>query len=253
MSTTSDLSPTSAARPTDGDIVLSTRGVGMRFQGLHALSDVSIDLPRHSITGLIGPNGAGKTTLVNVLSGLAAPTDGEVRYEGAKVTRWRLGRAARAGVARTFQASTVFPEFDVTENVEIGILHTRKKIAVGDVLEMLELSHRAHVKAGDLSFGELRRLGVAIALATGPEVVLMDEPGAGLTGTDLEMLRAVILRIRDAGTTVLLVDHNMRFLMNTVERVVVLEGGRVISEGTPESVQKDERVLAAYLGRGHDA
>jgi len=238
---------------TDQDIVLATRGIGMRFQGLQALGDVTIELPRHSITGLIGPNGAGKTTLVNVLSGLAAPTEGEVVHGGQAVTRWRLGRAARAGVARTFQASTVFPEFDVTENVEIGTLHARKPVDVQHVLELLELGGRARVRAGDLSFGELRRLGVAIALATGPEVVLMDEPGAGLTGTDLELLRHVILRIRDEGTTVLLVDHNMRFLMNTVERVIVLEGGRVICQGTPEAVQKDERVLAAYLGRGTHA
>jgi len=235
------------------DIVLATRGVGMRFQGLHALRDVTIELPRGSITGLVGPNGAGKTTLVNVLSGLAAPTDGQVLHRGQPTRRWRLGRAARAGVVRTFQASTVFPEFDVTENVEVGARHARRPVDVGEVLGMLELASRSRVRAGDLSYGELRRLGVAIALATGPDVVLMDEPGAGLTGNDLDLLREVILRISDAGVTVLLVDHNMRFLMNTVERVVVLEGGQVISQGTPDEVQQDERVLAAYLGRGTHA
>ena len=233
---------------TDQDIVLATRGIGMRFQGLQALGDVTIELPRHSITGLIGPNGAGKTTLVNVLSGLAAPTEGEVVHGGQAVTRWRLGRAARAGVARTFQASTVFPEFDVTENVEIGTLHARKPVDVQHVLELLELGGRARVRAGDLSFGELRRLGVAIALATGPEVVLMDEPGAGLTGTDLELLRHVILRIRDEGTTVLLVEQNAMQALKRAHQAYILETGEIVRRGSGAELAGDDAVKAAYLG-----
>jgi len=233
--------------------ILAARAVGMRFQGLHALSDVTIELPHGSITGLIGPNGAGKTTLVNVLSGLAVPTSGQVLRHGKPVRRWGISRAAGEGVARTFQGSTVFTEFDVRRNLEIAALHARRPVQVSHIIDMLELGHRAHVLAGELSFGELRRLGVAIALATGPEVALLDEPGAGLTGTDLDLLSDVIRRIRDSGTAVLLVDHNMRFLMSTVERVVVLEGGQVIAQGAPDEIQRDERVLAAYLGRSTHA
>lgn len=233
------------------DTVLATRGVGMAFRGLKALQDVTISLPRNTVTGLIGPNGAGKTTLVNVLSGLAAPTEGEVLYDGQRVRRWGLGRAAREGVAKTFQQSRVFGEFTVLENVELGALNSGRHVNPFHVLEMLDLARRWNLLAGELSFGELRRLGVAIALATRPNVLLMDEPGAGLTGVDLDQLSVVIGRIRDEGTTVLVIDHNMRFLMNSVERVIVLEGGIVIAQGTPAQVQNDERVIAAYLGGSH--
>ncbi len=233
--------------------VLAAKGVGMRFQGLHALADVTMEVPPDSIMGLIGPNGAGKTTLVNVLSGLVVPTSGEVRRFGKPVRQWGISRAARSGVCRTFQASTVIPEFTVLQNIEVAALHASGQVDVLEIIDRLQLGHRAAVLAGELAFGELRRLGVAIALATGPKVVLLDEPGAGLTGTDLDLLSAIIRRIRDSGTAVLLVDHNMRFLMNTVDRVVVLEGGRVIAQGTPMEIQRDERVLAAYLGRSAHA
>ncbi|MDT0202721.1 ABC transporter ATP-binding protein [Nocardioides sp. AE5] len=233
--------------------VLATQGVSMAFRGLKALQDVTIALPEGTVTGLIGPNGAGKTTLVNVLSGLAAPTEGEVFFEGERVRRWTLGSAARAGVAKTFQQSRVFGEFTVLENVELGALNSRHDVDAFHVLEMLDLAPRWNLLAGELSFGELRRLGVAIALATRPKVLLMDEPGAGLTGVDLDQLSVAIGRIRDEGTTILVIDHNMRFLMNSVERVIVLEGGMVISQGTPAHVQTDERVIAAYLGGSHVA
>ncbi len=236
-----------------GAPVLATRGVGMAFRGLKALHDVTISLPEGTVTGLIGPNGAGKTTLVNVLSGLAAPTEGEVFFNGERVRRWSLGSAARAGVAKTFQQSRVFNEFTVLENVELGALNSSHHVDAFHVLEMLDLAARWNLLAGELSFGELRRLGVAIALATRPKVLLMDEPGAGLTGVDLDQLSAAIGRIRDEGTTILVIDHNMRFLMNSVERVIVLEGGMLIAEGTPAEVQTDERVIAAYLGGSHVA
>lgn len=231
--------------------VLVGEHLSVRFRGLTALDDVSLSLPSGRATGLIGPNGAGKTTLVNVLSGLLAPTSGTIRLRGEVEGRhWSLSRAARHGVTRTFQATRVFGNWTVIDNLGVGF--RRNKLPF-DPLDVVDLAHRRNVRAGSLSYGELRRLGVAIALATGPDVMLLDEPGAGLTGGDLQLLSAAILRVAELGCAVMLVDHNMRFLMQTVEHVLMLEGGRLIAEGTPEQIQNDDRVRAAYLGATHDS
>jgi ABC-type branched-subunit amino acid transport system ATPase component len=229
--------------------LLAADDISVRFGGLQALSSVSLSVEPSSTLGLIGPNGAGKTTLINVLSGLAAPTSGRLLWKGEPVRKWRLGLAARRGVARTFQATRVFHGMSTRENVLIAALNSRRDVDVDSILEIVELDRRADVLAHELPFGEARRLGVALALATGPEVLLLDEPGAGLTGHDLTALGASIQRVCAEGVAVLLVDHNMRFVMGTADRVVVMESGTVIARGTPSEVQADPRVLSAYLGR----
>ncbi|WP_153505337.1 ABC transporter ATP-binding protein [Cumulibacter manganitolerans] len=230
---------------------LQAEGVTVRFGGLTAVRDVTMSIDPGTVLGLIGPNGAGKTTLVNVLSGLIQPTEGRVLFNG-EAHRWTLSRAARIGVARTFQASTVFSEFTVIENVAIGGLNSRREVDAHAVLSKVRLEHRALDVAGSLSFGELRRLGVAIALSTAPKVLLLDEPGAGMTGADLDTLGELIRSICEDGTSVLLVDHNMRFLMSTVDHVVALESGQMIAEGSPAEIQSNERVRASYLGSSHE-
>jgi ABC-type branched-subunit amino acid transport system ATPase component len=230
--------------------VLACDRVAVRFRGVSALNDISLQLPEGSATGLIGPNGAGKTTLVNVLTGLLAPTSGSVLVGGSKAKHWSLSHAARAGVARTFQAARVFAHRQVGDNVTLA---AHRHGGDYDPLEIVNLEHRRYDRAGTLSYGELRRLGVAIALSTRPTVLLLDEPGAGLTGGELDQLSDALANVRAQGTTILLVDHNMRFVMKTVERVVVLDAGTVIAQGTPGEVQADEGVRAAYLGSNHDA
>jgi len=225
--------------------VLAGEHITVRYRGLVALDDVSLALAPGTATGLIGPNGAGKSTLVNVLTGLVPPTSGTVLLHGRPRPRWSLSRAARSGVGRTFQASRVFRDRLVIDNVTVA---PRRRELQFDPLEIVDLGARRYDAAATLSYGELRRLGVAIALSTAPDVLLLDEPGAGLTGGDLAQLSAAIRRVLETGTTVLLVDHNMRFLMETVERVAMLESGRLIADGTPEQIQNDDRVRAAYLG-----
>ena len=233
--------------------ILVGEDITVRFGGLYALTDVNIAVNEHETTALIGANGAGKTTLVNVLSGLAAPTHGRVLLRGSSPRRWGLGAATRAGVVRTFQANRVFADRTVSENLMVGKLNAREDVDAGEVLDVMGLADRSDVMAKELSFGEMRRLGVALALSTAPDVLLLDEPGAGLTGEDLNMLAESIATIREQGKAVLVIDHNMGFVMSIADRVVALDGGRVIAEGAPRDVQNDPRVRASYLGVRHDA
>ncbi|MGE0800059.1 MAG: ABC transporter ATP-binding protein [Lautropia sp.] len=233
------------------EALLRAQEVVVRFGGLTALAGVTFEVAAASITGLIGPNGAGKTTLINVLSGMTAPTSGRLCWKGAVVDHWGLSKAARAGVVRTFQGTRVFRDFTVRENIGFGELNTGRRTRVDDILALLSLKHRAEEPAGLLPFGEARRLGVAMALAANPELLLLDEPGAGLTGRDIELLGESLRRIRAEGKTIVLVDHNMRFVMRNVDRVVALESGSIIADGTPSEIQVDERVRRAYLGGTH--
>jgi branched-chain amino acid transport system ATP-binding protein len=221
---------------------------------VRALQDVTLELGRHEVVGLIGPNGAGKSTLVNVLSGFDFPTDGSVAMADREITRWSAHRRARAGLARTFQHSRSFRELTVRENVEVAALAVgawgrEARQRADELLDLLGLEHRSELPAVALPHGDERRLGVARALATQPQFVLMDEPAAGLPEAEVPDFAAVVRSVRDdhdAG--VLLIDHNMALVMDVCDRILVLDQGRTLAEGTPAEIRANLDVAAAYLG-----
>jgi branched-chain amino acid transport system ATP-binding protein len=238
-------------RPAD---TLRASSVSRSFEGVRALQDVTLELHRHEVVGLIGPNGAGKSTLVNVMTGFDAPTSGSVELAGRGITRWSAHRRARAGLARTFQHSRSFRDLTVRENVEVAALGVgagprRARRRTDELLELLGLQERERAPAAVLAHGDERRLGVARALATRPRFVLMDEPAAGLPEAEVPDFASVVRSVRDdheAG--VLLIDHNMALVMSVCDRIVVLDQGRTLAEGTPAEIRGNLDVAAAYLG-----
>ena len=233
---------------------LRASSVSRSFEGVRALSDVTLELHRHEVVGLIGPNGAGKSTLVNVLSGFDFPTAGSVELAGRRVTGWSAHRRARAGLARTFQHSRSFRELTVRENVEVAALGVRAgprkaRRRADDLLELLGLAGLAEAPAGTLAHGDERRLGVARALATEPTFVLLDEPAAGLPEAEVPEFAAVVRSVRDDHAAgVLLIDHNIALVMDVCDRIQVLDQGQTLAEGTPEEIRRNLDVAAAYLG-----
>ena len=233
---------------------LRASSVSRAFAGVQALREVSLELRRREVVGLIGPNGAGKSTLVNVLSGFDRPTGGSVELEGRDVTRWPAHRRGRAGLARTFQHAHACPALSVRENVEIAALGVgtggrRATARATELLELLALSRYAEALAGSLAHGDERRLGVARALATEPRFVLLDEPAAGLPEAEVPDFATAVRSVRDDhGAGVLLIDHNMALVMDVCDRVVVLDQGMTLAEGTPAEIRANLDVAAAYLG-----
>ena len=233
---------------------LRASSVSRAFAGVQALREVSLELRRREVVGLIGPNGAGKSTLVNVLSGFDRPTGGSVELEGRDVTRWPAHRRGRAGLARTFQHAHAFPALSVRENVEIAALGVgtggrRAAARATELLELLALSRYAEALAGSLAHGDERRLGVARALATEPRFVLLDEPAAGLPEAEVPDFATAVRSVRDDhGAGVLLIDHNMALVMDVCDRIVVLDQGMTLAEGTPAEIRANLDVAAAYLG-----
>lgn len=241
--------------------MLRAADVSRSFEGVHALQSVSLEIHRHEVVGLIGPNGAGKSTLVNVLTGFDRPSSGSVELDGKAITSWSAHRRGRSGLARTFQHSHAFRQLSVRENIEVAALGVgssprRARATASEILGLLGLDRYADAPAGSLPHGDERRLGVARALATNPLFVLMDEPAAGLPEAEVPEFAAVVRSVRDdhdAG--VLLIDHNMALIMEVCDRLVVLDQGRTLAEGTPDEIRENLDVVAAYLGESavHEA
>lgn len=250
------------------EILLEARAVAKHFGGVKALQDVSLSIRQGEVYGLIGPNGAGKTTFFNCMTGLYVPDGGGFTFAGAPLQADAPQRAAERGIARTFQNIRLFGNMTALENVMVG-RHVRTKASVFgaifrdpktraeeaairqralDLLHYVDIADRADDLAKNLSYGDQRRLEIARALATEPKLLCLDEPAAGMNATETEELRLLIEGIRKDGTTVLLIEHDVKLVMGLCDRVAVLEYGALLIEDVPAVVQKDQRVIEAYLG-----
>ncbi|WP_172328454.1 ABC transporter ATP-binding protein [Mangrovicoccus sp. HB161399] len=233
---------------------LSVAGVTVRFDGLAAISGVTLRLAPGEIVGLIGPNGAGKTTLVNVLTGFQKPTEGGLEIDGRSALGWSPAKVRRAGVARSFQAGRLFGKLSVLENAQVaaiaaGLSLRDARARAAEVLDRTGLGGQLGQIAGSLPYTDQRRLDIARALASRPKYVLLDEPAAGMSDSECEDLMRIIRGLPGSfGCGVLLIEHNMHVVMSLSDRLHVLDGGRTIVTGTPAEVQADRAFLTAYLG-----
>jgi branched-chain amino acid transport system ATP-binding protein len=235
-------------------MLLEVRNLVKEFGGVVANADISLELERGEIVGLIGPNGAGKTTLFNCIAGYYRPTSGNVFFEGRDITGWPAHRAARAGIARTFQSMKIMPNLTVEENVMIGAFSrtSDRRIARGEAQEILKLAHlhqEANLYPAELPIAIQKRIELARALATKPKFLMLDEVAAGLNPLETkEIVQTLQLIKEERNLTLFLTEHVMEFVMTISERVIVLAVGRKIAEGAPEEVAREERVIEAYLG-----
>jgi ABC-type branched-subunit amino acid transport system ATPase component len=261
------MSAVSATAPIERSL-LQVRSLHKNFGGVKAVSDISFDVPNGTIFAVIGPNGAGKSTLLNLISGVYRPDSGSLSFNGADLSALPAHRRVRLGIARTFQKIRLFKQLSVLENVIAGF-HVHHQVPAWQyvthgaafkadqqrcreravqLLHFVGMSARLHVLAGSLSYGEQRMLELARALATKPQLLLIDEPAAGLNAAEVDGLLDRIRTLRSDGTTVILVEHNMDLVMNVADWIMVMDYGRRLFEGAPVEVQKNPAVIAAYLG-----
>jgi len=258
---------------TSKEVVLKVAGISKRFGGLQALSGVGITIGRGQVYGLIGPNGAGKTTFFNVITGLYTPDAGSFELAGKPYEPTAVHKVAQAGIARTFQNIRLFAEMTALENVMVGrhirtrsgllgaVLRTKgfkqEEAAIRsraqELLDYVGIGKYADFRARTLSYGDQRRLEIARALATDPQLIALDEPAAGMNATEKVQLRELIDRIRNDNRTILLIEHDVKLVMGLCDRVTVLDYGKQIAEGNAAEVQRNEKVIEAYLGAGHKA
>jgi branched-chain amino acid transport system ATP-binding protein len=248
--------------------ILELKNITRRFGGLIAVNGLDFHLDQGEILGLIGPNGAGKTTVFNMITGMLRPSRGDIVLLGDRITGFTTNRIARMGAVRTFQLTNLFPEMSVIENVILGTHHRMKvgflrslyspqrakqleilaRNKAQDILEFMDLADEANVPAKNLPHGRQRKLEVAIALAADPKLLLLDEPLQGMNQDEVEDMLTRIRKMNDSGKTVLVVEHNMKAVTKICDRVVVLDFGRKIAEGSPKTVMLEPSVIEAYLG-----
>jgi branched-chain amino acid transport system ATP-binding protein len=252
------------------DVLLDARGLRKQFGGLTAVADFSVALRQHEIVGVIGPNGAGKTTVFNLLTGVYVPDSGTIELNGVDLKRLPPHRVTASGIARTFQNIRLFKDMTVLENVKVGFEVRREAKLLSAVfrhssfhkeeekieresrnlLELLGLSGQAENRSRNLPYGQQRKLEIARALATGPKVLLLDEPAAGMNESESAALRELLLKIRERfNLSILLIEHDMPFVMGLVSRLVVLDHGAIIAQGTPDEIRSNPAVIEAYLGK----
>lgn len=237
--------------------ILALRGLTKRFRGLIAVSDVDLDLPAGSICSLIGPNGAGKSTLFNLVTGYVPPSAGTIEFDGRRIDGMPTDRISQMGIARAFQISKPFPGLSVFDNVRVGALFGADgprdaDAVVQEAVTLTGLEGQAQAMASSLTVGFLRRLELARAIATRPRLLLADEPCAGLNPSETAEIVDILRRMRTRGLTILLVEHDMRAVMEISDRIFVLEAGRKIAEGPPAEIAHNARVITAYLGTDDD-
>jgi branched-chain amino acid transport system ATP-binding protein len=240
--------------------LLEGEGVSKHFGGLAAVSDVDFYVDKGEILGLIGPNGAGKTTLFNLISAALKPKPGKITFKGVDITPLPAYKICRMGIARTFQTVKIFPHVPVVRNVMVGALFgTGRRISsreaqkkAEEALEFVDLLAFKDLPAGDLVLANQKRLEVARALASDPEIMLLDELMAGLTATEVAEAMGDVRQLRDRGITIIMIEHVMQAIMNTSDRIIVLDYGKKIAEGTPAEVAANEKVIEVYLGEECD-